>query len=225
MFDRFTDRARRVIVLAQDEARRLKHSYIGTEHILLGIVLEGEGIGARVLETLGLSLELVQVKVEEIVGVGYETPTGHIPFTPRAKRVFEQSMREALRMNHPYIGTEHIVLALIEEGEGVAAQVLKGVGLTLEQVREQTHELLAGGLLVHFSRPLYDPHVSLPVRRKTLEAELAELQGVDAWIERRLAEIDEALRRVCPRCDFTMHQADQGLICQVCGHMSTESAS
>ena len=124
MFERFTDRARRVVVLAQEEARMLSHNYIGTEHILLGLIHEGDGIAAKALESLGVSLEAVRAQVEEIIGQGQQAPSGHIPFTPRAKKVLELSLREALQLGHNYIGTEHILLGLIREGEGVAAQVL-----------------------------------------------------------------------------------------------------
>ncbi|MFT3860405.1 ATP-dependent Clp protease ATP-binding subunit [Micropruina sp.] len=144
MFDRFTDRARRVIVLAQDEARMLNHNYIGTEHILLGLIHEGEGVAAKALEALGISLEAVREQVEEIIGQGQQAPAGHIPFTPRAKKVLELSMREALQINHPYIGTEHILLGLIREGEGVAAQVLIKLGADLNRVRNQVLQLLSG---------------------------------------------------------------------------------
>ena len=144
MFDRFTDRARRVIVLAQDEARMLNHNYIGTEHILLGLIHEGEGVAAKALEALGISLEAVREQVEEIIGQGQQAPTGHIPFTPRAKKVLELSMREALQINHPYIGTEHILLGLLREGEGVAAQVLIKLGADLNRVRNQVLQLLSG---------------------------------------------------------------------------------
>jgi len=144
MFDRFTDRARRVIVLAQDEARMLNHNYIGTEHLLLGLIHEGEGVAAKALESLGISLEAVRDQVEEIIGQGQQAPTGHIPFTPRAKKVLELSMREALQINHPYIGTEHILLGLIREGEGVAAQVLIKLGADLNRVRNQVLQLLSG---------------------------------------------------------------------------------
>ena len=144
MFDRFTDRARRVIVLAQDEARMLNHNYIGTEHLLLGLIHEGEGVAAKALESLGISLEAVREQVEEIIGHGQQAPTGHIPFTPRAKKVLELSMREALQLNHPYIGTEHILLGLIREGEGVAAQVLIKLGADLNRVRNQVLQLLSG---------------------------------------------------------------------------------
>jgi ATP-dependent Clp protease ATP-binding subunit ClpC len=128
MFERFTDRARRVVVLAQEEARLLNHSYIGTEHILLGLIHEGEGVAAKALESLGISLEAVRSQVEEIIGQGGSSPSGHIPFTPRAKKVLELSLREALQLGHNYIGTEHILLGLIREGEGVAAQVLVKLG-------------------------------------------------------------------------------------------------
>ena len=124
MFERFTDRARRVVVLAQEEARMLNHNYIGTEHILLGLIHEGEGVAAKALESLGISLDAVRQQVEEIIGQGQQAPSGHIPFTPRAKKVLELSLREALQLGHNYIGTEHILLGLIREGEGVAAQVL-----------------------------------------------------------------------------------------------------
>jgi ATP-dependent Clp protease ATP-binding subunit ClpC len=124
VFERFTDRARRVVVLAQEEARLLNHNYIGTEHILLGLIHEGEGVAAKALESLGISLEAVRQQVEEIIGQGGASPSGHIPFTPRAKKVLELSLREALQLGHNYIGTEHILLGLIREGEGVAAQVL-----------------------------------------------------------------------------------------------------
>ena len=143
MFVKFTDRARRVVVHAQEEARMLNHNYIGTEHLLLGLIREGGGVGAKALESLGISLEAVRQQVEEIIGQGQQTPSGHIPFTARAKKVLELSLREAKELGHPYIGTEHIVLALIREGEGVAAQVLISVGADLERVREQVIQLLA----------------------------------------------------------------------------------
>jgi len=144
MFERFTDRARRVVVLAQEEARLLNHSYIGTEHILLGLIHEGEGVAAKALETLGISLEAVRAQVEEIIGQGGSSPSGHIPFTPRAKKVLELSLREALQLGHNYIGTEHILLGLIREGEGVAAQVLVKLGADLARVRQQVIQLLSG---------------------------------------------------------------------------------
>ncbi|MGI9587977.1 MAG: ATP-dependent Clp protease ATP-binding subunit [Dietzia maris] len=144
MFERFTDRARRVVVLAQEEARMLNHNYIGTEHILLGLIHEGEGVAAKALESLGISLEAVRSQVEEIIGQGQQAPSGHIPFTPRAKKVLELSLREALQLGHNYIGTEHILLGLIREGEGVAAQVLVKLGADLTRVRQQVIQLLSG---------------------------------------------------------------------------------
>ena len=143
MFERFTDRARRVVILAQEEARLLNHNYIGTEHILLGLIHEHEGVAAKALESLDISLESVRGQVEEIIGQGAKPPDGHIPFTPRAKRVLELSLREALQLGHNYIGTEHVLLGLIREGEGVAAQVLVKLGADLARVREQVVHLLA----------------------------------------------------------------------------------
>ncbi|MEA2024260.1 MAG: Clp protease N-terminal domain-containing protein, partial [Actinomycetota bacterium] len=144
MFERFTDRARRVVVLAQEEARLLNHNYIGTEHILLGLIHEGEGVAARALESMGISLESVRSQVVEIIGQGSQAPSGHIPFTPRAKKVLELSLREALQLGHNYIGTEHILLGLIREGEGVAAQVLQQLGAELHKVRQTVIQLLSG---------------------------------------------------------------------------------
>jgi ATP-dependent Clp protease ATP-binding subunit ClpC len=144
MFERFTDRARRVVVLAQEEARMLNHSYVGTEHMLLGLVHEGQGVAAEALESLGISLEVVREQVEEIAGRGPQAPSGHIPFTPRAKQVLELSLREARQLGHSYIGTEHLLLALIREGQGVAAQVLVGLGATLPRTRQQVIQLLHG---------------------------------------------------------------------------------
>jgi hypothetical protein len=144
MFERFTDRARRVVVMAQEEARMLDHNYIGTEHILLGLIHEGKGAAAKALESMGISLEAVRQQVEEIIGRGKHTPSGHIPFTPRAKKVLELSLRESLQLGHNYIGTEHILLGLIREGEGVAAQVLVRLGADLNRVRNQVIVVLHG---------------------------------------------------------------------------------
>jgi ATP-dependent Clp protease ATP-binding subunit ClpC len=143
MFERFSDRARRVVVLAQEEARLLNHNYIGTEHILLGLAHEGEGVAARALRSLGVSLGAVRQQVEEIIGPGGSSPSGHIPFTPRAKKVLELSLREAMQLGHNYIGTEHILLGLLREGEGVACQALVKLGATLPKVRARVFELLA----------------------------------------------------------------------------------
>ncbi|WP_286688723.1 Clp protease N-terminal domain-containing protein, partial [Corynebacterium sp. S5S1] len=144
MFERFTDRARRVIVLAQEEARMLNHNYIGTEHILLGLIHEGEGVAAKALESMDISLDDVRNEVEEIIGQGSQPHSGHIPFTPRAKKVLELSLREGLQMGHKYIGTEFLLLGLIREGEGVAAQVLTKLGADLPRVRQQVIQLLSG---------------------------------------------------------------------------------
>ncbi|KAA9223165.1 MULTISPECIES: ATP-dependent Clp protease ATP-binding subunit [Corynebacterium] len=144
MFERFTDRARRVVVLAQDEARELNHNYIGTEHILLGLISEGDGVAAKALESMGISLDAVRSEVVDIIGRGSQPPSGHVPFTPRAKKVLEYSLREALQLGHKYIGTEHLLLGLIREGEGVAAQVLVKLGADLPRVRQQVIQLLSG---------------------------------------------------------------------------------
>ncbi len=144
MFEKFTDKARRVVVLAQEEAKLLNHNYIGTEHILLGLIHEGEGVAAKALEALGINLESVREQVQEIIGQGQQAPTGHIPFTPRAKKVLELSLREALQLGHSYIGTEHLLLGLIREGEGVAAQVLTKLGADTNKVRQQVIQLLSG---------------------------------------------------------------------------------
>jgi ATP-dependent Clp protease ATP-binding subunit ClpA len=144
MFERFTDRARRVVVLAQEEARLLNHNYIGTEHILLGLIHEAEGVAAKTLQQLGISLEAVRSRVEAIIGEGGGAPSGHIPFTPRSKKVLELSLREALQLGHNYIGTEHILLGLIREGEGVGAQVLVVLGADLSRVRHEVIQQLSG---------------------------------------------------------------------------------
>ncbi len=180
MFERFTDRARRVVVLAQEEARMLNHNYIGTEHILLGLIHEGEGVAAKALESLGISLDAVRQQVEEIIGQGQQAPSGHIPFTPRAKKVLELSLREALQLGHNYIGTEHILLGLIREGDGVAAQVLVKLGADLNRVRQQVTRLLTGhaGAGVYRLRPGADP----------LGDRLASIATRLTVIERRLRE-------------------------------------
>ncbi|WP_182353238.1 ATP-dependent Clp protease ATP-binding subunit [Flaviflexus huanghaiensis] len=144
MFERFTDRARRVIVLAQDEARNLKHKYLGTEHILLGLIREGEGVAAKALEALDISLDDVRVQVIDIIGEGNEAPSGHIPFTPRAKKVLEYALREGLQLGHSYIGTEHLLLGLLREQDGVAAKVLVKLGADLPRVRQQVNQLMSG---------------------------------------------------------------------------------
>jgi hypothetical protein len=149
MFERFTDRARRVVMLAQEESRRLNHNYIGTEHILLGLVREGEGVAAQALASLDVALDAVRSQVEEIIGYGGTAPSGHIPFTPRAKKVLELSLREALHLGHNYIGTEHILLGLVREGEGVAAQVLVKLGADLSRVHQAVVNILGGQPVGH----------------------------------------------------------------------------
>jgi len=145
MFERFAQNARRAVVLAQEEARLLNHNYIGTEHILLGLAREGEGVAAQALKTLDVSLERVRAEVERIIGRGQVAPGGHIPFTPRAKKVLELSLREALQLGHNYIGTAHILLGVVREGEGVAAQVLEELTPGLAEVRQQVLQILAAG--------------------------------------------------------------------------------
>ena len=191
MFERFTDRARRVVVLAQEEARMLNHNYIGTEHILLGLIHEGEGVAAQALTSLGISLEAVRQQVEEIIGQGQEAPSGHIPFTPRAKKVLELSLREALQLGHNYIGTEHILLGLIREGEGVAAQVLVRLGADLNRVRV---------LVVHLvhsekgDRPTRVAAAAEPVRlRAQGERWVAELLSTLAKLTDRIEAIERHL--------------------------------
>lgn len=142
MFERFSDRARRVVVLSQEESRSLNHTWIGTEHILLGLLNEGEGIGCQALIRHGISLVIAREQVLEIIGEGAESPKGHIPFTPRAKQILEMALREALQMGHDYIGDEHILLGMVREGEGVAAQILAQRGITLEPLRDTVLELL-----------------------------------------------------------------------------------
>jgi ATP-dependent Clp protease ATP-binding subunit ClpA len=207
MFERFTDRARRVVVLAQHEARELGHNYIGTEHILLGLLREDQGVAAKALGELDIGLDAVRVEVLEIIGPGPGVPTGHIPFTPRAKKVLELSLREALQFGHNYIGTEHILLGLIREGEGVAAQVLVKLGADLDRVRQQVVRLLHGyqarvaasagasmeeaGLLGARASPVVALGIQLNTLSERVEAVMRRLAAIDtrlAAIETRLAE-------------------------------------
>jgi ATP-dependent Clp protease ATP-binding subunit ClpA len=191
MFERFTDRARRVVVLAQDEARLLNHNYIGTEHILLGLIHEGEGVAAEALESLGISLDAVRQQVEEIIGHGQQAPSGHIPFTPRAKKVLELSLRESLQLGHNYIGTEHILLGLIREGDGVAAQVLVRLGADLNRVRQRVIQLIHG-------RPPREgvPGPEVQARLDVVEVRLAVLEHrVGTGPES--SDLDEQIAQVC----------------------------
>ena len=184
MFERFTDRARRVAVLAQEEARMLNHDYIGTEHILLGLIHEGEGVAAKALESLGISREAMRLQVEEIIGRGQQAPSGHIPFTPRAKKVLELSLRESLQLGHDYIGTEHILLGLVREGGGVAAQILVKLGAELNRVRQQVIQLLHGR------------QEKEPVSARSTAGELRLLPAVKARLEaaeRRLTAVEQRI--------------------------------
>jgi len=201
MFERFTDRARRVVVLAQEEARMLNHNYIGTEHILLGLIHEGEGVAAKALESLGISLDAVRQQVEEIIGQGQQAPSGHIPFTPRAKKVLELTRREAEQLGHNYIGTEHILLGLIREGNGVAAQVLVMLGADLNRVRLTVIQLLHG-------HPAKEPVSTRSAAQELrlppgLQARLDEVEQRLAAIEQRLgtgpdtSDLDEQIAQVC----------------------------
>jgi ATP-dependent Clp protease ATP-binding subunit ClpC len=184
MFERFTDRARQVVVLAQEEARMLNHNYIGTEHILLGLIREGEGVAARALESLGISLDAVRQQVEEIIGRGQQAPSEHIPFTPRAKKVLELAWRESQQLSHNYIGTEHILLGLIREGDGVAAQVLVGLGADLNRVRQQVIQLLHGSQGTDV--PGVGSRRGKRARARLLDDALARIDSLD----RRLAAIE-----------------------------------
>jgi ATP-dependent Clp protease ATP-binding subunit ClpC len=198
VFERFTDRARRVVVLAQEEARMLSHVYIGTEHILLGLIHEGEGVAAKALESLDISLEAVRRQVEEIMGQGKAAPTGHIPFTPRAKKVLELSFREAKQLGHNHIGTEHILLGLIREGEGVAAQILQKLGADLKRVRRTVITELSGSPAVRYGdMPSPSPFderekilLSLLMHEGLTTSEIAKLLGVS---EEKVGEIVQAV--------------------------------
>jgi len=163
VFERFTELARQAVVFAQEEARSLEHNYIGTEHLLLGLLREEEGVGTRALKSLGVSLEGVRGQVAQIIGLGDEVGTGQIPFTPRAKKVLELSLREALGLGHNYIGTEHLLLGLVAEGEGVACRILLDFGVTAETVREAVARAL-GGARVELHGPRRVQFPSLPRR-------------------------------------------------------------
>ena len=207
MFQRFTDRARRAVHLAQEEARLLRHNYVGTEHLLLGLLYEGEGVAATALDSLGISLEAVRAQVEEIIGRGPTTPTGHIPFTPRAKKVLELSLRQALQLGHNYIGTEHLLLGLLREGEGVAAQALARLGADHARVREGVLELLTGKgeepgaetRLVRLTPPvdLVDAAEQLAQVRRQKEAAIdaGDLDSATALRDREKQLLADKLRR------------------------------
>ncbi len=199
MFERFTKRARRVVVLAQEEARMLNHSYIGTEHLLLGLLHEGTGVAATALTSLGISLQAARREVEAIIGRGQEPPSGHVPFTPRAKKVLELSLREALQLGHNYIGTEHLLLGLIQEGDGVAAQVLVKLGADLNRVRQQVIELLPG-------HQDWDD-ADAPSQADLLNRRLA---AIERWVGMRpdLDDLDEDIAQVRRQKDAAIERQD-----------------
>jgi ATP-dependent Clp protease ATP-binding subunit ClpC len=195
MFERFTDRARRVVVLAQEESQRLSHNYIGSEHLLLGLLAEQEGVAARALQSLNVTLTAAREQVEEIIGPGQQTPHGHIPFTPRAKKILELSLREALTLGSQVINTEHLLLGLIDEGDGVGAQILQRLGATPQAVREavaglSTAEPEAGVV----TGPGSEPRAVSARRRVLIPVDaLTEVRDLLASIDRRLSAIERHL--------------------------------
>lgn len=195
MFERFTDRARRVVVLAQEESQRLSHNYIGSEHLLLGLLAEREGVAARALESLNVTLTAAREQVEEIIGPGQQTPRGHIPFTPRAKKILELSLREALTMGSEVIDTEHLLLGLIDEGDGVGAQILQQRGATAQAVREAVARLIsADPEAAEVTGPGSEPRaVSVGRRVLTRVDALTEVKDLLASIDRRLSAIERHL--------------------------------
>jgi len=203
MFERFTDRSRRIIVLAGEEARMLDHGWIGTEHILLGLIREGDGTGARSLESLGISLDAVRQQVEEFIGPGQQEPSGHIPFTPRAKKVLELSLRESLQFGHNYIGSEHILLGLLREGDGVAAQVLVRLGADLDRVRERVIQLLRGYPAQDVGGPGSQPGERAPAglpgdALARFDALDRRLTALERWVSMQpdLEDLDQEIARV-----------------------------
>lgn len=195
MFERFTDRARRVVVLAQEESQRLSHNYIGSEHLLLGLLAEREGVAARALESLNVTLTAAREQVEEIIGPGQQTPRGHIPFTPRAKKILELALREALTMGSEVINTEHLLLGLIDEGDGVGAQILQRLGATAQAVREAVARLIsADPEAAEVTGPGSEPRaVSVTRRVLTRVDALTEVKDLLASIDRRLSAIERHL--------------------------------
>ena len=197
MLERFTDRARRVVVLAEEEARMLGHNWIGTEHLLLGVLREGDGVAARTLASLGISLQPVRQQVEEIIGPVQQVPGEHIPFTPRSKKVLELSLRESLQLGHDRVGTGHLLLGLIREGDGVAAQVLVRLGADLNQVRQQVIELVSDLRPQSARRP---PREVVPVM--WMQARLNMFGGRLAAVEQRVgigpdtSDLDEQIAQV-----------------------------
>jgi len=207
MFERFTERARRCVVLAQEEARMLDHNYIGTEHILLGLIHEREGVAARALGSLGITLEAVREQVEEIVGRGQQAPSGHIPFTPRAKKILELSLRAALDMSSETIGTEHLLLGLINEGDGVGAQILDRLGAPATAVREAVLSQAAA----EPDPPAPEAGVRSFARTISLPGgTIAEFRDMLASIDRRLASIDRHLAAIERHLGITKHADEAG---------------
>ena len=195
MFERFTDRARRVVVLAQEESQRLSHNYIGSEHLLLGLLAEREGVAARALESLNVTLTAAREQVEEIIGPGQQTPRGHIPFTPRAKKILELALREALTMGSEVIDTEHLLLGLLDEGDGVGAQILQRLGATAQAVREAVARLInAGSEAAEVTGPGSEPRaVSVTRQVRIRDDALTEVKDLLAGIDRRLSAIERHL--------------------------------
>ena len=188
MFERFTDRARRTVVLAQEEARLLNHNYIGTEHLLLGVIHEGEGVAATALSTMGISLDDVRADVEAVLGRGEGLVSGHIPFTPRAKKVLELSLREALQLGSQYIGTEHILLGLLREGDGVAAQVLVARGVDPHRLRNELVPMLHGTL----------PDTAILAEETVLAARSVRPTDIGARLTAILARLDRIEQKLRP---------------------------
>jgi ATP-dependent Clp protease ATP-binding subunit ClpC len=195
MFERFTDRARRVVVLAQEESQRLSHNYIGSEHLLLGLLAEQEGVAARALQSLNVTLTAAREQVEEIIGPGQQTPHGHIPFTPRAKKILELSLREALTLGSQVINTEHLLLGLIDEGDGVGAQILQRLGATAQAVREAVARLInAEPEAAEVTGPGSEPRAVSVTRRVGIRVDaLTEIKDLLASIDRRLSAIERHL--------------------------------
>jgi ATP-dependent Clp protease ATP-binding subunit ClpC len=187
MFERFTDRSRRVVVLAQEEARLLGHNHIGTEHLLLGLIAEEESVAARTLRALGVTLDAARDQVRQVIGPGHREPSDHIPFTPRAKKVLELSLREALSLKSGYIGTEHLLLGLVTEGKGVGAQILVKFGTTPQAVRDKAAELAEAE---PDPAPAEPPPTPFALRQR---AELTEIRDLLASIDRRLIVIEQYL--------------------------------
>jgi ATP-dependent Clp protease ATP-binding subunit ClpC len=195
MFERFTDRARRVVVLAQEESQRLSHNYIGTEHLLLGLLAERDGVAARALESLNVTLTAAREQVEEIIGLGDQKPHGHIPFTPRAKKILELSLREALTTGSEVIDTQHLLLGLIDEGDGVGAQILQRLDATAQAVRETVARLInAEPEAAEVTGPGAEPRAVSVSRQVRIRVDaLTEVRDLLLSMDRRLSAIERHL--------------------------------